>query len=341
MGVIEANRQRVKIPSWVAPTIVYAISIGCLVWVYRDFDWHHQLPRLKRIHWMWILLAASTDILVYVSQAWRWNLLLKPVVEVPILRSVQAIYIGLFANELLPLRSGEAIRCYLQSHWSNISFPVALSSALIERMLDGIWLILGFFLTTFFVRLDNNLKYGASILALLVVALALLLGYAVHRRSEAHDALARYRWLSVLRHLIEGLHAMGQSRSFYMAAAASVLYLGLQVVPIYAMIRGYGVDLSFGHAAVVLVVLRLGTIIPGPPGNIGFFNAFAVAALTLLGVDRQTAKGLSGVMFFVITVPLLLAGCIAIALTGLKLGELQRKAQSHLRRRRPEKTLHG
>lgn len=91
----------------------------------------------------------------------------------------------------------------------------------------------------------------------------------------------------------------------------------------------------------VLVVLRLGTIIPGPPGNIGFFNAFAVAALTLLGVDRQTAKGLSGVMFFVITVPLLLAGCIAIALTGLKLGELQSKVQSHLRRRRPGKTSRG
>lgn len=199
----------------------------------------------------------------------------------------------------------------------------------------------GLFLTTFFVRLDNNLKYGASILALLVLALALLLGYAVHRRSEAHDVLARYRSLSILRHLIEGLHAMGRSRSFWMAAAASFVYLALQVVPIYAMIRGYGVNLSFGHAAVVLVVLRLGTIIPGPPGNIGFFNAFAVAALTLLGVDRQTAKGLSGVMFFVITVPLLLAGCIAIALTGLKLGELQSKVQSHLRRRRPGKTSRG
>jgi uncharacterized protein (TIRG00374 family) len=285
---------------------------------------------LKQIHWIWILLAVTCDILVYVGQAWRWNMLLAPVARVPLGRSVRAIYIGLFANEVLPLRSGEVIRCYLQHLWSGISFPVALSSAVIERLLDGVWLILGFFFTTFFVQLDANLKYGASVLAALVVGLGGLLAYAVHRRDEAQDVLARNRWLSVLRHLVEGLHAMGRSRSFWMAAVASLVYLSLQVVPIYAMIRGYGLDLSFGHAAAVLVVLRLGTVIPGPPGNIGLFNAFAVAALTMLGVDRQTAAGLSGVMFFIITVPLLIAGCVALFVTGAKLREIQRKAQSHM-----------
>jgi hypothetical protein len=324
------NGVRRFFPAWLGPAVVYAISIGCLLWVYRDFDWHAEFPRLKQIHWIWILLAVTCDILVYVGQAWRWNMLLAPVARVPLGRSVRAIYIGLFANEVLPLRSGEVIRCYLQHLWSGISFPVALSSAVIERLLDGVWLILGFFFTTFFVQLDSNLKYGASVLAALVVGLGALLAYAVHRRDEAQDALARNRWLSVLRHLVEGLHAMGRSRSFWLAAAASLVYLSLQVVPIYAMIRGYGLDLSFGHAAAVLVVLRLGTVIPGPPGNIGLFNAFAVAGLTMLGVDRQTAAGLSGVMFFIITVPLLIAGCVALFVTGAKLREIQRKARSHM-----------
>lgn len=336
---MSANGDRKRIPSWLGPAVVYAISVACLVWVYHDFDWKTELPRLRGIHWAWIAAAVVADILVYVSQAWRWNLLLTPVARVPLGRSVRAIYIGLFANELLPLRSGEAIRCYLQSLWSQISFAVALSSAIIERFLDGVWLILGIFLTTQFVKLDNNLKYGASILTLIVLALALLLAYAVHRKDEAHDALSRYRWLRVFRHLIEGLHAMGRARTFMLAAAASLVYLALQIVPIYALIRGYGLQLNFGHAAVVLVVLRLGTVIPGPPGNIGLFNAFAVAGLTLLGVDRQVAKGLSGVMFFVITVPLLIAGSVALAITGLRIGELHRKARTHLENTQLEKSV--
>jgi hypothetical protein len=329
-ATVSAKGVRVRIPRWLGPVLIYAFSVACLVWVYHDFDWHAEWPRLKRIHWSWVLLAVVCDIMVYVSQAWRWNLLLEPVVKVPLGRSVQAIYIGLFANELLPLRSGEAIRCYLQSVWSQISFAVSISSALIERFLDGVWLILGFLAVTFFVHLDSSFKYGASILTMLVCALALLLAYAIHRRDEAQDALSRYRWLSGLRHLVEGLHTMGRSRTFLYGALASLVYLALQVVPIFAMMKGYGLDLSFGHAAVVLVVLRLGTIIPGPPGNIGLFNAFAVAGLTMLGVAPQTAKGLSGVMFFIITVPLLLAGCVAVALAGFKLRELQKKAHSHI-----------
>ncbi len=326
MNAGDVRQKWARIAKWLGPAAVYGISIGCLYWVYRDFDWKSELPRLQQIHWMWILLAVSCDILVYVSQAWRWNMLLSPVKKIPLGRSVQAIYIGLFANELLPLRSGEAIRCYLQHSWSGISFPVAVSSALIERLIDGVWLILGFFVTTLFVELDASLKYGASILAALVLCLALLLGYAVVRPDEAHDAFARYRWLRVLRHLMEGLHAMGRSRSFLYGAAGSLVYMTLQVVPIYAMIRGYGLDLSFGHAAVVLVILRLGTVIPGPPGNIGLFNAFAVLALKILGVEEQLAKGLSGVMFFIITVPLLLAGCVALAATGAKIRDIQRRA---------------
>lgn len=313
---------------WLGPGVVYALSLGCLVWVYRDFDWHSELPRLKRIHWFWIVLAFSCDILVYFLQAWRWNLLLEPIAKVPLFRTVQAIYIGLFANELLPLRSGEAIRCYLQSTWNRLSFAEVVSSALIERLFDGVWLILGFFASTWFVRLPGELKYGAGVLALIVGALVGLLVFAVLRRDEAHGALEKRRWLSPLRHLIHGLHVMGRSRSFWMAALVSLCYLTLQVAPLFAMIRGYGVNLGFGEAAVLLVVLRLGTVIPGPPGNIGLFNVFAVLGLTLLGVDRQTAVGLSGVMFFAITVPLLLAGFVALFLTGFKIRDLQRRVQN-------------
>ncbi|MDX1984345.1 MAG: lysylphosphatidylglycerol synthase transmembrane domain-containing protein [Bryobacteraceae bacterium] len=315
---------------WLGPAAVYALSLACLIWVYRDFDWHAELPRLKQIHWFWIVLAFSCDILVYVLQAWRWNLLLEPVAKVPLGRTVQAIYIGLFANELLPLRSGEAIRCYLQATWNRLSFAEVISSALIERLFDGVWLILGFFVSTWFVRLPGEMKYGAGIMALIVASLVVLLTFAVLRKEEAHGALERHRWLSPLRHLIHGLHVMGRSPSFWMASVVSLMYLTLQVVPLFAMIRGYGVDLNFGQATVLLVVLRLGTVIPGPPGNIGVFNAFAVLGLTLLGVERQTAVGLSGVMFFAVTVPLLLAGFLALFMTGFKIRDLQKHVrESH------------
>jgi glycosyltransferase 2 family protein len=323
-------------PSWLGPLIVYAISVGCLLWVYHDFDWHTELPRLRHIHWGWILLAIGTDILVYVAQAWRWNVLLSPIAKVPLWRSVQAIYVGLFANEVLPLRSGELIRCYLQSVWSAIPLPAVLASALLERLVDGIWLMLGFVVSALFIDMPEAVEVGGTILAIIVVILATLVMFAILSRRFSRHVVTRHRWSEVLRTLVEDVHLLGRSRSFGWAVLISILFLGLQLVPIYAMIRGYGVeDLLIGDAAVVLIVIRLSTVVPGLPGNLGLFNAAAFTALhKMLGVESQVAKSISAIMFFVITVPLLIAGALALAATGLKIREVYRQAHEGKKRKR-------
>lgn len=324
---LPSGRAKRRVPSWLGSATVYAISVACLLWVYHDFDWKGELPRLARIHWVWIAVAVACDILVYISQGWRWNLLLSPVAKIPLWRSVQAIYVGLFANEVLPLRSGELIRCYLQAAWSHIPLPIVLSSALIERLVDGVWLILGFALASLIVDLPEAVKVGGSVLAVIVFCLGLLVAFAVLNRRFAHHVVTKHRWSEALRTVVEGLHLMGRSGSFGAAVAASIVYLALQVIPVFAMIRGYNVDLSLADSAVVLVVIRLSTVVPGLPGNLGLFNAAAFTALhTMLGVEAQTAKSLSAVMFFIITVPLLVAGAIALFATGLKIKDVYNRA---------------
>jgi hypothetical protein len=96
------------------------------------------------------------------------------------------------------------------------------------------------------------------------------------------------------------------------------------------MLAGYGLNLHWGAGALVLVVLRLGTVVPGPPGNVGVFHFFCYLALhKVLGVDPQTAKLVTGMMFFAITVPLLAAGAVALAFTGSEIKEIYRRARDH------------
>lgn len=327
-----ANGASTNRSSWWGTGFAYALSLACLLWVYHDFDWKNELPRLARIHWAWILVAVAADVLVYVSQAWRWNRLLSPLGELPLAKSVQAIYIGLFANEVLPLRSGELIRCYLIAVWNRLSFPILVSSAIIERLIDGVWLIAGFILAAMFVPMPGELQTAAWILAVVVGGIGALVVFAVLNKKFAQHAVTRHRWSNVLRSLVEGLHLMGRSRSFAVAVLLSTVYLGLQIIPIHAMLAGYGLNLPWGAAALVLVVLRLGTVVPGPPGNVGVFHFFCYLALhKVLGVDPQTAKLVSGMMFFAITVPLLAAGAVALAFTGSEIKELYHRAHDHSR----------
>jgi len=321
---------RRRVPRWLIPVVGYAVSIGCLIWVYRGFDWKAELPRLAATDWRWVTLAAVADVVVYVIQGWRWNLLLSPLKQVSLLRTIQAIYIGLFANEVLPLRSGEVIRCYLQGRWNHMPFSVLVSSAVIERLFDGVWLVLGFYAITHFVELPRLLVEASKVLALVLAGVGVLVAIVILYKGHAHEAVARRRWGKVLRHVVDGLHTMGNSPSFHLAALLSLLYLALQIVPVYALFRGYGLELGFGAATVVLVVLRLGSIPPQAPSNVGAFQFFTILGLQLFGIGRPDATGFATLLFVVVTVPLWLVGFIALIATRMRLEEIHRDAHNHL-----------
>src|SRR6202050_5731406 len=137
--------------------------------------------------WKWVALAVVADIGIYFLQGFRWSLLLRPVEPVGFWRPVRATFIGLFANEVLPLRAGEVLRCYLLSTWTSLPLSVSLSSALIERIFDGIWLILCLLLSLRLVPLPRQFRYlvdGSWLLGTIVLGGAVLLGIAMFRSGR-------------------------------------------------------------------------------------------------------------------------------------------------------------
>jgi len=120
---------------------------------------------------------------------------------------------------------------------------------------------------------------------------------------------------------------MGGGRSLGWTAAISLLYLALQGFSYYALMRSYGLDLSFWAAGGVLTLVRLSTVVPNAPGNLGLINLAVVMALGLFEVERNDAKTFSIILFVALTLPLLLGGALATALTGLNIGELRDRAR--------------
>ena len=194
---------------------------------------------------------------------------------------------------------------------------------MIERLLDGVWLILGFYAASLFVQLPPVLLVGSKILAVLLVAIAGLFVLAVYYHNHARRIIHKSKWSDELLALADAMYAMGNSRSLYSAIVLSLLYLVLQVIPVWAVMRGSDIDLPMGAAAVVLVMLRLGSIPPQMPGNVGTFQALAVAGLQLFGYDKSEATGFATLLFVVVTAPLLLVGFIALTATRMKLEDIR------------------
>lgn len=302
-------------------------SLGILVWVLHDVNLGEVWSEIKQMHWGWVFLAAASDILVYVAQGWRWSMLLRPIADIPMMRSVRAIYVGLYANEVLPFRSGEIIRCYLQSRWGHLPFSVVLSSIAIERIFDGIWLVLYLALVVQFVDLPRTIRDGGFALILLVALLAGALGFIIAFQKKAKELAAHWKWGDKAKVFIEDLQAMGGSRSFYQSWLASLPHLLAMTIPIYCVLRAYGfTGFCIWDAAVVNVIVRLGTVVPGAPGNLGVYQGLIVLALVFFGIEENVAKRFSLIVWIIVTLPLLLAGVVALSVTGFKLRELQATA---------------
>ncbi|HZT30504.1 MAG TPA: lysylphosphatidylglycerol synthase transmembrane domain-containing protein [Bryobacteraceae bacterium] len=326
----EINPPRRKVPSWLPTAAGYTLSLASLIWVFHGVNFRQILSDFLSLDWRYVTIAVLCDLSVYVVHGWRWNTLLAPVAQLGLWRTVQSIYIGLFANEILPLRTGELIRCYLLAHWNNLHLSVIIASAAIERILDGLWMVAAFVITANFLKLPGYLVDGVRVLAGFLAAAGALLAFVIFHKHHAHAVVRESRWAATLRHVVEGLHTMGKAQTFTRTLMISLLYLVLQIVPVWALMRGYEMDLSIWAAAAVLIIVRIGTVVPNAPGNVGLYQATCVLALGLFGVDKTTATGFAFMMFGALTLPLLIGGAVAVTLTGLDIQEIRRRAHKGL-----------
>jgi glycosyltransferase 2 family protein len=323
-----ARPSRRKLPNWVAHVIAYSVSAACLVWVLHGYPLSELSADIASLEWRWVTVAVLADLSAYVAHGWRWNVLLRPVIRLRLWRTVQAIFIGLFANDILPLRAGELIRVYLLSHWNDIWLSVCLASAAVERLIDGLWILITFAVTASLVpHIPRDITVLVQIMAVVLVAGCVVLVWIVTHYQHAHAVIRETKWGAALRHVIEGLHLMGSPAVMTRTVVISGIYLALQFFSVYALMKAFLLDLSFWQAAGVLIIVRLGTVVPNAPGNVGLFQASTVLALRLFDVEPDVAKGFSMVMFGVLTIPLLVGGAIAMALTDLNLGELHHHAK--------------
>jgi len=327
--------------------ITLVVSLACLVWWVNGVSWTELWEDIRELDWRWVTVAAVADVLVYVVQGWRWSLVLLPVAPVSSWSSVGAIFVGLFANEVLPLHAGELIRCFLMARWSKIPISVTMASALIERIFDGVLLITGLFLSLRYIRrfpltrgharAIGIITTGSISLAILIVLCAALLAIAMFWREQTLDALLGARMFSWVHVFVQDLHLIGHSRFLYFSVAVSIPYLLLQIVPIYAIMQAYGFDgVSWAQAGTLMVLLRLGGVLPQAPGNIGLFQVVSTLVLTLFGAPGAMARRFAFILFAVVTVPLLVVGFVALIASGAKMGDIHREAQAEMRARQDE-----
>ncbi|MGZ5514873.1 MAG: lysylphosphatidylglycerol synthase transmembrane domain-containing protein [Candidatus Aminicenantales bacterium] len=320
-----------KVLRWAA---AYVVAAAGLLWVFHDVEWAKLLKNITGLDWTWVALGVLVDVLSYAAQGVRWRLLLKPLGNISVLQTTQAVYASLFFNEVVPFHLGEIARAYPISRWMAAPLVAVIPSMALERLFDGIWIAVGIGITAIFVPLPRNLLeagdlFGLAMLALSAVLVYLLVRKAREPRPEAPGRLRRWgpaRWINAnLMRLEDGLRSIGFSWLSAAAFAVSFLVLLFPALSFWFILAAYGLRLSFWVGGAVFLIVRFGTVLPGAPGNLGLYQVFCVLGLTLFGVDKTAAAGFSIVVYVLLSIPLWVLGFLALSRTGMTLASIKAK----------------
>lgn len=312
----------------------YGLAAACLIWVLHDFHLVEAMHDIARADYKWVVLGMAFDVVSYGVQGLRWKLLLNPFGKVKTTHAIRAVYAGLFANAIFPLRPGELLRSYALADSDDISLGKVLGSVGVERLIDLVIATASLAVVSLvvdlprkFKKITDTLGIVALVLLSIVVILIFYLELKIGKNQEPDTATRRFTGKTMA--ALIALHAMGTAPSFYSAVLTSLLMPFCQVAGLWCMMKSYALPLPFLAAVVVLLVINLGVSLPNAPANIGSYQFFCVLGLNVFQVEKNTAAGFSFFAFFALTFPTVLLGFVALVRGGMSLRSM-REQVSHL-----------
>jgi uncharacterized protein (TIRG00374 family) len=275
------------------------VSILAFALVFGSVDSQETVDILRSATPAWVVVVLAFLMLDIVARAFRWRGLLAPIQDVAYPRTLAYLLIGYLANNVLPARLGELVRCHYLGDRERISRTTALGTVVVERIIDiaVVVAIAAAAILVLSVRgmVANVVLAGGAIGVLLVVGLAVMI--AAHRLPGAERvAAAVARWPRIgelARRLREGLAVAGRPRTLAEALVLTVLAWGASVLGFAAAGQAVGVQLTIGQAALLASGTALAAAIPSGPASLGTFEFATVRIAAALGVADARAFALA------------------------------------------------
>ncbi|HEU5452111.1 MAG TPA: lysylphosphatidylglycerol synthase transmembrane domain-containing protein [Terriglobales bacterium] len=300
-----------------------AISVAAVAALFRAVPLRALGDAISSANAGYILAGLAALACGYTLRALRWWLMLRsgnPAVKFG--SALRVLLVGFAANNVLPLRAGDALRGF--GFGEELRAPTALvvASLAVERLLDLLSLLVLGCCVIRFGGLAAVPQRMAALLQWMTLAGALALGAALLFSRAAEQLALRLLQRLVregsrresLRNAVSGacgfLHGLGGARTanlFVLSIAAWLCELALYL----SVARALDARFAFAWCCLVLVGANLTTIVPSSPGYIGTFHASVVALLLLAGISRGDAMAYAVLVHGALWCGVTLAGAVA------------------------------
>jgi uncharacterized protein (TIRG00374 family) len=286
----------------------------------------------------WLLFGALVYLVGFLPRGLRWGRLLAGVRRIPLVHLTAVEAVGFMANNVLPFRLGELVRAYTIGRKAEISVTSALATIVMERLCDGLTLVLGLAAISLVYPFPDWVKRAGLAAALLFFGATAFLALLAYQRRTARRLVAFLSrpFPEALRRLIadlldrfdSGLHLLRSPLDAALVAVLSVVVWAIELGVYLCVLAAFAEPIRgvLGHAIplhdafLLMILVNFGSIVPSGPAYIGTFQAVAIAVLTgISGLNAPVAFSIAWVLWATMVVPIVIVGFACLSGEHLQL----------------------
>lgn len=267
---------------------------------------------IATMRWLPLIPYIGLVAFYHVLRVWRWRLLLREHSR-PFRTLFSINMVGFLAVNLLPARLGELVRPLLLAGREGVPVSVSLATALIERILDFLTMLLVLALVVFAVDMPAPvIQVGGKPYDILAVVRSVFLLAALPVVGGLVGLILLEEWMYRLWHwvadpivptfaarfeafcrsFVQALAPLRQPRLLAVQILLTLCIWSITLGTEWLMFRVFHLDhLGIDAALTVVGAILIGLLIPGPPGFAGNFEAFCMGGLAVFGVTGGVALG--------------------------------------------------
>jgi uncharacterized protein (TIRG00374 family) len=313
--------------------------------LFRNINYRLLLDNLSHFHAFWIVPALAIYLIGYVIRGYRWVILLSPIKRCEFSSLFPTLIIGFMMNNILPARLGEFYRAHLNGKKQGISRSASLATIILERLFDGITMIVALWAALSFANLPIKVQsmpsgiqhaiqwspwvFGAAFFFCFALLLFKKTAIRVINYFISHMPQKYQEVLTKISHaFIDGLQILQNAKESLGVLVLSILAWTCEFASYYFIAIGFSLapaPLNLWSAALLMAVANLGILIPNAPGGIGLFEFIGVALLLPYGIPKEMAVGYMFLLHFLLLIPITLMGLYFFAKEGLHFKDIGKK----------------
>lgn len=277
------------------------LAIVLLFLAFRDANLDEMVATVRQARLDYLAVSCVGVAAAFFLRGLRWNTLLSAEKEIGTMVVFWATVVGYLGNSLLPARAGEIIRTVVIGRSGSISKSFVLATALTERLLDAVALVLISLVAVFFLEsIPDWLFTAAQVMGLICLAGVIVLFVMPRFESVIKAVMNRLplpkslqaKLVDFAEKFLLGMRAFQHSGRALRFTGFTVLIWLLDGVMTIVVGQALNIDITLPQVMLLLAALGLSSAAPSTPGFVGIYQFVTVTVLASFGISRNDALAL-------------------------------------------------